>query len=125
MVNYLHPCYNDASTLWANVPTSRPIAPTSSILDSKPSEWLEMNMGSRLPKLSTLLAVFALVGFKAAAAPLPTPSPQQYVYHEQERIAFVCLDPATWQGREYDNHSTPLGQIKLPKLDTDQWCRAA
>ena len=38
---------------------------------------------------------------------------------------FVCLDPCTWQGREYDNHSTPLSQIDPAKLDTDQWCRAA
>lgn len=38
---------------------------------------------------------------------------------------FVCLDPATWQGREYDNHSTPLSDINPKKLDTDQWCRAA
>ncbi len=38
---------------------------------------------------------------------------------------FVCLDPCTWQGREYDNHSTPLNQMKLPKLDTDQWCETA
>ena len=38
---------------------------------------------------------------------------------------FVCLDPCTWQGREYDNHSTPLDQINPAQLDTDQWCRAA
>ncbi len=56
---------------------------------------------------------------------LPRPTPQQYGWHEQERIAFLCLDPCTWQGNEYDNHSTPLDQIKLPKLNTDQWCEAA
>ena len=38
---------------------------------------------------------------------------------------FACLDPATWQGREYDNHSTPLSAINPTQLDTDQWCRAA
>lgn len=38
---------------------------------------------------------------------------------------FVCLDPCTWQGREYDNHSTPLSQINPAQLDTDQWCQAA
>ena len=38
---------------------------------------------------------------------------------------FVCLDPCTWQGREYDNHSTPLSAINPRQLDTDQWCRAA
>lgn len=57
--------------------------------------------------------------------PLPRPSPQQYVWHEQERIQFVCLDPCTWQGREYDNNSTNLKTMTLPKLNTDQWCEAA
>ncbi len=56
---------------------------------------------------------------------LARPSPEQYAWHEQERIMFVCLDPCTWQGREYDNHTTPLSQIDPAPLDTDQWCRAA
>jgi len=56
---------------------------------------------------------------------LARPSPQQYAWHEQERIMFVCLDPCSWQGREYDNHSTPLSQIDPAQLDTDQWCQAA
>ena len=38
---------------------------------------------------------------------------------------FVCLDPATWQGREYDNHSTPLSRINPSDLNTDQWCEVA
>jgi len=38
---------------------------------------------------------------------------------------FVCLDPCTWQGREYDNHSTPLERINPIKLNTDQWCETA
>lgn len=38
---------------------------------------------------------------------------------------FVCLDPCTWQGREYDNHSTSLTRINPSKLNTDQWCEAA
>lgn len=38
---------------------------------------------------------------------------------------FVHLSPATWQGVEHDNLSTPLDRIALPKLDTDQWCEAA
>lgn len=38
---------------------------------------------------------------------------------------FVHLGPATWQGREYDNHSTPLDRINPKQLDTEQWCRAA
>ena len=60
-----------------------------------------------------------------AAAHLAQPTEAQYRYHEQERIMFVCLDPATWQGREYDNHSTDLKDIKLPKLNVDQWLEAA
>ena len=58
-------------------------------------------------------------------APLATPSAAQYTYHEQERIMFVCLDPCTWQGREYDNHTTDLKDMTLPGLDVDQWCEAA
>ncbi|MCB1124945.1 MAG: hypothetical protein KDM81_00505 [Verrucomicrobiae bacterium] len=57
---------------------------------------------------------------QAADAKLARPSPQQYAWHEQERIMFACLDPATWQGREYDNHSTPLSAINPTPLDTDQ-----
>ena len=60
-----------------------------------------------------------------ASHKLARPSPVQYAWHEQERIMFVCLDPCTWQGREYDNHSTPLARINPQELDTDQWCRAA
>ena len=56
---------------------------------------------------------------------LPVPTKGQYDWHEQEKIMFVCLDPATWQGREYDNHTTKLSDMKMPKLDTDQWCQAA
>ncbi|MDX2442525.1 MAG: alpha-L-fucosidase [Bacteroidales bacterium] len=56
---------------------------------------------------------------------LAIPSSIQYKWHEQERIMFVCLDPATWQGREYDNHSMPLDRINPNELDTDQWCETA
>lgn len=56
---------------------------------------------------------------------LATPSSVQYAWHEQERIMFVCLDPCTWQGREYDDHSTPLGRINPIALNTDQWCETA
>lgn len=96
------------------------------ILNSVQSPWARMS-----PNLLLLvLASAGLVVFAAAQAPveparLARPTPQQYVWHEQERIMFVCLDPATWQGREYDNHSTPLSAINPLKLDTDQWCRAA
>ncbi len=53
------------------------------------------------------------------------PSPEQVAYLEMERQMFVCLDPCTWQNREYDNHSTPLDRINPDKLDTEQWCRVA
>ena len=62
---------------------------------------------------------------RAQEVPLARPSDVQYKWHEQERIMFVAIDPATWQGREYDNHSLPLSRINPAKLNTDQWCEAA
>lgn len=38
---------------------------------------------------------------------------------------FLHWGPATWQGREYDDRSTPLKDINPTQLDTDQWCRVA
>ncbi len=73
----------------------------------------------------TLCLLIAATLAQAAEVTLAKPTPQQYAWHEQERIMFVCLDPCTWQGREYDNHSTPLSAINPTQLDTDQWCRAA
>ena len=55
----------------------------------------------------------AAPGPDSGAPSIPTPTPAQYAWHEQERIMFVCLDPCTWQGREYDNHSTPLSELSL------------
>ncbi len=75
-------------------------------------------------KLILLVGIF-LFGKTAVSQNLPKPSPAQYKWHEQERIMFVCLDPCTWQGREYDNHSTPLERINPEKLNTDQWCEVA
>lgn len=63
---------------------------------------------------ASLACLFAAPFCLAAQPPevmLARPTPQQYVWHEQERLMFVCLDPCTWQGREYDNHSTPLSAI--------------
>jgi alpha-L-fucosidase len=59
------------------------------------------------------------------AASLAKPTIDQIRYHEQERTSFVCIDPCTWQGREFDNHSTNLAEIKLESLDVDQWMKAA
>ena len=53
------------------------------------------------------------------------PTPEQVAWHAMEMEMFVCLDPCTWQNREYDNHSTPLSEINPEKLDTVQWCRVA
>jgi hypothetical protein len=60
-----------------------------------------------------------------AAAKLARPNAVQYAWHEQERLMFVCLDPCTWQGSEYDNHTTKLADMKLEKLDVEQWMTAA
>ena len=81
-------------------------------------------------RILAALAVLSCIPAAAAADQAPAvklarPTPQQYAWHEQERVMFVCLDPCTWQGREYDNHSTPLSAINPRQLDTDQWCRAA
>lgn len=56
---------------------------------------------------------------------IPLPSKAQLRWQNYEQTMFVCLDPATWQGREYDNHSTPLNRINPVDLNTDQWCRVA
>ncbi len=81
-------------------------------------------------RLGTVVAALACLAvadgvLADVAHPLAKPTPQQYAWHEQERIMFVCLDPATWQGREYDDHSLPPSAIDPANLDTDQWCRAA
>ncbi len=76
--------------------------------------------------LSGFTLICMLLFLAACSNPeLPKPSPVQYEWHEQERIMFVCLDPCTWQGREYDDHSMPLERINPKALDTDQWCRTA
>jgi len=69
--------------------------------------------------------IFLFTSISFGQLDLAVPSPVQYKWHEQERIMFVCLDPCTWQGREYDNHSVPLERINPWKLDTDQWCQVA
>jgi alpha-L-fucosidase len=56
---------------------------------------------------------------------VPLADAAQLRWQQKERIMFLCLDPCTWQGREYDNHSIPLTRINPEKLNTDQWCEAA
>jgi len=82
------------------------------------------------------LTCMLAVGFPAALAVaagaekggepmLARPTPQQAAWHDMEIEMFLCLDPCTWQDREYDNHSTPLEKINPEKLDTDQWVAVA
>ena len=85
----------------------------------------------------TLILVLAVVGLFAGCRLIPEagvgaqagtrglPTPEQIAWHEMEIEMFLCLDPCTWQGREYDDHSTPLSEINPTKLDTDQWCEVA
>jgi alpha-L-fucosidase len=56
---------------------------------------------------------------------IPLPNKAQLRWQNYERTMFVCIDPATWQGREYDNHSTPLNRINPTALNSDQWCEVA
>ena len=57
--------------------------------------------------------------------PRGVPAPGQLAWHQMEIEMFLCLDPCTWQGREYDDHSTPLSAINPALLDTEQWCEVA
>ena len=57
--------------------------------------------------------------------PLTIPTPQQLLWHDMEISMFVCLDPCTWQGQEYDDHSTPLERINPTKLNVNQWIDVA
>ena len=58
-------------------------------------------------------------------AEIPLPTASQLRWQSYEQTMFVCLDPCTWQGREYDNHTTPLNRINPSGLNTDQWCEVA
>ena len=53
------------------------------------------------------------------------PTPEQLAWQDMELSMFVHFGPATWQNREYDDLSTPLGQINPSKLDTEQWADTA
>ncbi|PXX21701.1 alpha-L-fucosidase, partial [Arenibacter sp. ARW7G5Y1] len=78
-----------------------------------------------------ILLIFCTLAFceevigQAQEITLAKPSGIQYKWQEQERIMFLHFDPATWQKREFDDHSTPLERINPKKLDTDQWCEVA
>ena len=53
------------------------------------------------------------------------PNKAQLRWQQYEQTMFVALDPCTWQGREYDNHSLPLSRLNPSELNTDQWCETA
>lgn len=59
------------------------------------------------------------------AAYLARPTKAQYDYQERERILFLHLSPAAWQGEEWDKEITPLEAINPRSLSTDQWVDAA
>lgn len=56
---------------------------------------------------------------------LAKPSLAQIRWMNDERMMFLCLDPCTWQGEEYDTHKVSLSEINPSQLDTDQWCQTA
>ena len=77
-----------------------------------------------------IIALFTAISCQHPGQSIPEdtlakPTDIQYKWHEQERLMFVCLDPCTWQGREYDDHSIPLTRINPKELNTDQWCETA
>lgn len=77
-------------------------------------------------KFAALVICAAWLGVGLSrASDIPLPDNAQLRWQQHERIMFVCLDPCTWEGREYDDHSVPLSRIAPWKLDTDQWCRVA
>jgi len=71
------------------------------------------------------LSFFFITQYVGFSQNIPIPSEAQLRWHAYEQIMFVHLSPATWQGREYDNGSTPLSDIQLSSIDTDQWCEVA
>ncbi len=56
---------------------------------------------------------------------LARPTPEQAAWQDLEVGMFIHFAPNTWQNQEYDDLSTPLGQINPEKLDTDQWVAVA
>lgn len=75
-----------------------------------------------------LSGLFSLAGSVAEAGEknrIVTPTPAQADWQRKERVMFIHFGPAAFQGREFDNWSSDIGQMYLTKLDTDQWCEVA
>ena len=64
------------------------------------------------------------IPLSAASGHLATPTVDQLAWQQMEFGMFVHIGPATWQNREYNNLSTPLGKID-PDIDTDNWAQCA
>ncbi len=77
--------------------------------------------------MSRIALIFICIVFliPVKAQKLAIPSDIQFAWQEMELTMFVHFGPATWQGREYDDLSTPLSRINPQKLDTDQWVDVA
>ena len=80
--------------------------------------------GSAVPNAADSEAVRSALA-DPAAAKLARPTPGQIEWADMELEMFIHLGPSTWQGREYDDHSTPLKDMILPELDVNQWGEAA
>jgi alpha-L-fucosidase len=52
---------------------------------------------------------------------LAVPTREQIEWHSLEIGAMICLGPQTWQGKEYDDLSTPLSVINPSSLDAEKW----
>lgn len=75
--------------------------------------------------LLTTFLLLASITVSAQQQNIPIPSNAQIRWHNYERTMFIHFGPATWQGREYDNLTTPLSSINPTQLNTDQWCEVA
>ncbi len=85
-----------------------------------------MKVNLRLISLAVVLILGSgLLLAQPAVQKVPVPTPAQLRYQQYEQIMFLCLDPCTWQGREYDNHSIAPNRINPAQLNTDQWCAVA
>ena len=73
--------------------------------------------------LTTILSLS--IAASEPPAKLAKPTPEQAAWQDMELEMFLCLDPCTWQNREYDDHTTSLDTINPEQLNTDQWADTA